>query len=87
MGYLWWLWWIGRQAEKQGVPVVATNPKGTSTRCPRCGSGLREVRRRYMRCPSCGFGGDRGIVAVLNIRAKTLKMGDLCLPRLPPDDR
>lgn len=75
MGYSRLLYWIDWQAEKHGVPVMAVNPRGTSTTCPRCGARLLEVGRRYMRCPNCGFEGDRDVIAVINIRLKALKMG------------
>ena len=84
MGYSRLLYWIDWQAEKHGVPVIAVDPKGTSTTCPRCGARLLEAGRRYMRCPNCGFEGDRDVIAVINIRLKALKMGALCPPRLPP---
>jgi len=76
MSYRKLAWWIDWQAAKKGVPVVVVNPRGTSTTCPMCGSRLREVRPRRMKCPKCGFEEDRDIVAVLNIECKALiKMG------------
>mgnify|MGYP001773009858 CR=1 FL=1 len=82
MGYSRLLWWIDWQAEKHGVSVVAVSPRGTSTKCPRCGAKLKEIRRRYMRCPKCGFEGDRDVVAVLNIRARAVG-GSLTTPTAP----
>ncbi|WP_198011718.1 zinc ribbon domain-containing protein [Desulfurococcus amylolyticus] len=74
------------QAEKHGVPVVTIDPRGTSTKCPGCGAKLRENGYRRLKCPRCGFEGDRDHIAILNIERRTLaklQMGDLWPHRLP----
>jgi IS605 OrfB family transposase len=77
-------YWIDWQCEKNGVPITAVDPEGTSTRCPRCGSKMREGGYRVFKCPRCGFEADRDTVAVINIEMKaSSKMGDLWPPRLP----
>ena len=66
--------WIDLQAEKQGVPLAIVNPNGTSSKCPKCDSkGLKEVSYRRLRCPRCGFEGDRDVIGKLNIRKRALK--------------
>ena len=82
LGYRRLAFWIDWQAAKRGVPVVAVNPKGTSTTCPRCGSKLRENGYRRMKCPACGFEADRDTVAVLNIEKRALAA--LAAPRSNP---
>jgi len=68
--------WIDWQCEKHGVTAVVIEPKGTSTKCPRCSTKMRENRYRVLKCPR--FEADRDTVAVLNIEMKALsKMGDL----------
>lgn len=78
LGYRRLGWWLDWQAEKRGVLVVVVEPRGTSTTCPKCGAKLKETRHRWMRCPKCGFEGNRDTVAVINIeRRALLKMGGL----------
>jgi putative transposase len=85
LGYRRLGWWLDWQTEKCGVPIVVVNPRGTSTACPRCGVKLKEVGRRRMRCPKCGFEGDRDSIAIINIERKALaKMGgSLATPTAP----
>jgi IS605 OrfB family transposase len=77
--------WIDWQCERQGVPVVAINPRGTSSTCPRCNSKLSENGYRIFKCPRCGFKADRDMVAVLNIERKAIKKmgGSLATPIAP----
>jgi IS605 OrfB family transposase len=68
--------WIDWQCEKNGVPIIVVEPRGTSTTCPICGSRLVENIYRRLRCPRCGFKADRDTVAILNIERIALsKMG------------
>jgi len=50
-----------------GLSARYVDPRGTSSACPRCGSRLVENGYRKMRCPNCGFEGDRDSIACLNI--------------------
>jgi IS605 OrfB family transposase len=88
--------WIDWNAKKQGVPLAIVNPSGTSSECPKCDSkGLKEVDYRRLRCPRCGFEGDRDVIGKLNIRKRALKKlgikidfgGVLAPPHCPPNDR
>jgi len=66
--------WIDWNAKKQGVPLAIVNPNGTSSKCPKCDSkGLVEIGYRRLRCPRCGFEGDRDVIGKLNIRKRALK--------------
>ena len=52
------------------------DPRGTSSRCPRCGAKLVEVGHRRLRCPNCGLEADRDTIVILNIEGRALsKMG------------
>jgi IS605 OrfB family transposase len=77
--------WIDWQCEKNGVPVITVNPRGTSSTCPMCSSRLVENIYRRLRCPRCGFEADRDTVAVMNIeRLAISKMGGpLTAPTAP----
>jgi len=77
--------WIDWQCEKNGVPIIVVEPRGTSTTCPICGSKLVEKGYRRLRCPKCGFKTDRDTVAVMNIEKIALsKMGGpLTAPTAP----
>ena len=59
--------YIEYKAKLAGLPVSYVNPKGTSTRCPICGSRLVPNRHRELRCPRCGLKGDRDVIACLNL--------------------
>ncbi|MEM1605747.1 MAG: zinc ribbon domain-containing protein, partial [Fervidicoccaceae archaeon] len=47
--------WIDWQCEKNGVPVITLNPRGTSSTCPKCCSKLVENSYRRLSCPRCGL--------------------------------
>jgi transposase len=64
--------WIDWQCEKNGVPLIVVDPKGTSSTCPMCSSKLVENGYRRMKCVKCGFEADRDTIAVLNIEKKAL---------------
>jgi len=53
-----------------GYKVRYTDPKGTSTTCPKCGSKMKKKRGRLMICLSCGFEANRDVVAGLNLLKK-----------------
>jgi IS605 OrfB family transposase len=84
--------WIDWQAMKRGSPLAIVDPRGTSSECPQCDSKLEENGYRRLRCPRCGFEGDRDVVGKLNIRKRALKMlrikadsgGVLTTPTAPP---
>ena len=46
------------------------NPKGTSTKCPRCGDKLVDSGYRTLKCSRCGFIGDKEVVVTINLYKK-----------------
>ena len=81
--------WIDWQAEKHGVPVIIIEPRGTSSKCPRCCGKMKENGYRIFKCKACGFEADRDTVAVLNIEKKALfgMRGASDSPKCPANDR
>jgi Transposase and inactivated derivatives len=77
--------WIDWQCEKQGVPSIIINPKGTSSICPICGSKLVENGYRIFKCNKCGFEADRDTIAIINIEKRAYKKmgGSLTTPTAP----
>ncbi|HUK75313.1 MAG TPA: transposase [Nitrososphaerales archaeon] len=69
----WAFYEIQRQIEYKaswdGIPVVYVNPRGTSSKCPNCGSSLTKLEGRKLLCPSCLHIEDRDAIASKNIMA------------------
>ena len=69
---------------------VVVDAKNTSNECPKCDFiGLEETGYRRLKCPGCGFEGDRDEIGKLNVRKRALKMlklngGALTPQQLPP---
>ena len=69
--------WTFREFQRQieykarwaGLPVTYVNPRGTSRKCPNCGSPLTELEGRKLLCPSCNQIEDRDVIASKNILA------------------
>ncbi|MEW9492632.1 MAG: RNA-guided endonuclease TnpB family protein [Candidatus Aramenus sulfurataquae] len=59
--------WIEWQAIKHGLKVVKVPAFYTSTKCPKCGSKMKEYSHRQFRCVSCGYENDRDVIAVMNL--------------------
>ena len=77
--------WIDWQSEKRGVPVVVVGPRGTSMRCPKCNTKMREISYRVFKCEVCGLEADRDTIAVLNIEKRALsKMWGALIPLNAP---
>ena len=60
---------IEYKARWEGIPVHYVNPRGTSRKCPSCGSSLIELEGRQLMCPSCQKSEDRDVIAAKNIMA------------------
>jgi len=69
---------IEYEARERDLEVVKINPKGTSSKCPRCGSKLIENENRVLRCRKCGFTGDRDVIATINIYKKYVSKHSRC---------
>jgi len=54
-----------------GVRTKPVNPRGSSSKCPRCGSKLKEYPMGHVKCLRCKFEEDRHIVACLNMLKRT----------------
>jgi len=57
------------KARWEGIPIYYINPRGTSRKCPNCGSSLVELEGRRLMCPSCKKSEDRDVIAARNIMA------------------
>ena len=62
---------IEYKARLNGINVTYVSPKGSSSRCPRCGEKLSpNGQYRVLKCKRCGFEEDRDAIAVLNLLRK-----------------
>jgi len=69
---------IEYEARERGIEVVKINPRGTSSKCPRCGKKLAENKHRILRCRKCGFVGDRDVTATINLYKKFISKHSRC---------
>jgi putative transposase len=69
---------IEYEARERDLEVVIIDPKGTSSKCPRCSGKLVEYEYRVLGCKKCGFMGDRDVTATLNIYKKFIKIHSRC---------
>jgi len=60
---------IREVAEEYGISVKTVNERGTSSRCPWCGSEEVVKRGRLLKCNDCGIEAHRDVVGALNIGA------------------
>ncbi|MBP1448495.1 MAG: transposase [Thermoproteus sp.] len=76
---------IEDEAKREGVKLIKVDPSRTSSLCPRCGGGLvRGSASRELRCPRCGFRGNRDVIAVVNIEGRA-RQGPVPLGPMPDD--
>ena len=61
---------IEYEARERNLEAVKVDPRGTSSKCPRCGGRLVECGYRVLRCRRCGFVGDRDVIATVNLYRK-----------------
>jgi putative transposase len=69
---------IEYEARERSLEVIKIDPRGTSSKCPRCGRKLVEYKHRVLRCRECGFIGDRDVTATLNIYRKYISKYSRC---------
>uniref|UniRef100_A0A7C4BCL2 Cas12f1-like TNB domain-containing protein n=1 Tax=Ignisphaera aggregans TaxID=334771 RepID=A0A7C4BCL2_9CREN len=58
---------IEYEGRERGLRAAKVSPRGTSSKCPKCGSRLADNGHRTLRCSRCGFVGDRDVVATINL--------------------
>ena len=61
---------IEYEARERNLEAIEINPKGTSSKCPRCGRKLAECGHRVLRCKKWSFIGDRDVIATINLYSK-----------------
>jgi putative transposase len=79
------LWFYSRiqfcveyEARERGLEIVKVNPRGTSSKCPKCGGRLVEYRYRVLRCRRCSFIGDRDVIAIANLYRRYVSKYSRC---------
>ena len=61
---------LGDKAEAAGITVKVTDERGTSSTCPSWSRRVPKPAGRVFRCPHCGYGGHRDLVAAANSAAR-----------------
>jgi putative transposase len=69
---------IEYEAWERNIEVIKVNPKGTSSRCPRCGEKLVEYGHRVLSCRKCCFISDRDVTATFNLYKKFTSRHSRC---------
>jgi len=69
-----WVFWetqrqIDYKARWEGIPTCFVNPRGTSQKCPDCGSRVVPLADRKLYCLKCDKTWDRDVLASMNIMA------------------
>jgi transposase len=67
------------KANAAGITVELVDERGTSSTCPACSRRVPKPAGRAFRCPHCGLGGHRDLVAAASIAARGPGGG-----RIPP---
>jgi IS605 OrfB family transposase len=70
-------WRVGRlisalrdKAAQAGIIVTLLDERGTSSTCPACRARAPKPGGRVFRCPRCGLGGHRDLIAATNIAGR-----------------
>ena len=71
---------LADKAEAAGITVTLVDERGTSSTCPSCARRVPKPAGRNFRCPHCGHGGHRDLVAAANIAARS---GGGTIPAMP----
>jgi putative transposase len=69
---------IEYEAGERNLEVTKVNPRGTSSKCPRCGKKLTENKHRVLKCRKCNFTGDRDAIAAINLYKKFISKYSRC---------
>jgi putative transposase len=74
------------EAMERDLEVVKVDPRGTSSRCPRCGGKLFEGGYRVLRCRKCSFVGDRDVTATVDLYRRYMSKHPRCgVPGVAPN--
>jgi IS605 OrfB family transposase len=73
---------LSDKAEAAGIAVDLADERGTSSTCPSCARRVPKPAGRVFRCPHCGQGGHRDLVAAANIAARGTRAGGT-VPAIP----
>jgi len=74
------------EARERNLEVIKMNPRGTSSKCPKCGKKLTENKHRILRCKKYSFIGDRDVIATINLYKKyVLKCSRCGVPGVAPN--
>jgi putative transposase len=77
---------IEYEARERSIEVAKVNPRGTSSKCPRCGGKLAEYGHRVLRCRKCSLIGDRDAIAAINLYKKFISKYPRCgVPGVAPN--
>jgi putative transposase len=60
---------IDYKARWEGIPVYYISPRGSSRKCPDCGSRVVPLQERKLYCPECDKTWDRDVLASTNLMA------------------
>jgi transposase len=70
-------WRVGRlisvlrdKAGQAGIALILADERGTSSTCPACRARIPKPAGRVFRCPRCGLGGHRDLIAAANIAGR-----------------
>lgn len=65
---------IQYKSDREHIPVVFCDPRGTSKTCPKCGHSTRSNRpdQSHFRCVSCNYEANADLVGARNIAARGL---------------
>ncbi|HMD92529.1 MAG TPA: zinc ribbon domain-containing protein [Trebonia sp.] len=61
---------VADKAEAAGIAVRLADERGTSSTCPSCSRRVPRPAGRVFRCPHCGQGGHRDLIAAASIAAR-----------------
>jgi len=75
---------VNYESLEGGLETRYVNPRKTSSTCPKCGGKLKDGGGRVLRCPKCGFIGDRDVVVCINLFYRYSRCGGLGAPSNAP---
>jgi putative transposase len=73
---------LSDKAAAAGIALELVDERGTSSTCPSCSRRVPKPAGRVFRCPHCGQGGHRDLVAAASIAARGTRAGGT-IPAIP----